>query len=133
MANEPPSVVAIVAILMGAIVATAAVGGPGVAQTLPKCDPVDPVADAGWSVVPSLETVGKTDGIPYQAGADADWFVDRTTTLLPFCNYYNEIGIYSMRSYTLSRQVTKERIAICKAAPGGSAAVPPYSGPCPPK
>ena len=134
MANEPPSVVAIVAILMGAIVATAAVGGPGVAQTLPKCDPVDPVADAGWSVVPSLETVGKTDGIPYQAGADADWFVDRTTTLLPFCNYYNEIGIYSMRSYTLTPEVNAERIQICeRTTAGGSAALSPYAGPCPPK
>ena len=51
-----------------------------------------------------------------------------------FCNYYNEIGIYSMRSYTLSRQVAKERIAICKSAPaGGSVAIAPYAGPCPPQ
>jgi hypothetical protein len=99
-----------------------------------KCDPVDPISDAGWSVVPSLEIVGKADGAPYQAGASGDWFIDRTTTLLPFCNYYNEIGIYSMRSYTLSRQVSKERIAICKSAPaGGSAPIEPYAGPCPPK
>ena len=63
-----------------------------------------------------------------------DWFIDRTTTLLPFCNYYNEIGIYSMRSYTLQRQVAKEQVQICKAAPGGaSVAVAPYAGPCPPK
>ena len=47
---------------------------------------------------------------PYQAGAGGDWFVERTTTLLPFCNYYNEIGIYSMRSYTLAPQVTRQRI-----------------------
>ena len=117
-----------------ASVALAASGGYGVAQTNPKCDPVDPIADAGWSVVPSLETIAKADGTPYQSGPGGDWFIDRTTTLLPFCNYYNEIGIYSMRSYTLSRQVTKEQVQICKAAPGGaSAAVAPYAGPCPPK
>ncbi|HEY6257642.1 MAG TPA: hypothetical protein VIY51_17815 [Xanthobacteraceae bacterium] len=120
--------------VFAAIFALAASGGPGRAQSSFKCDPVDPVSDAGWSVVPSLETVGQADGAPYQDGASGDWFVDRTTTQLPFCNYYNEIGIYSMRSYTLARQVTKERIAICKAAPaGGSMAVPPYAGPCPPK
>jgi hypothetical protein len=84
-------------------------------------------------VVPSLEAVGKADSAPYQAGASGDWFIDRTTTLLPFCNYYNEIGIYSMRSYTLSRQVSKEQIAICKRAPaGGSVPIEPYAGPCPP-
>jgi hypothetical protein len=116
-----------------ALVALAAVGAPAAAQSNPKCDPLDPVSDAGWSVVPSLETVGKVDGAPYQDGASGDWFIDRTTTLLPFCNYYNEIGIYSMRSYTLSRQTATERVQICKRAPGGSAAVPPYTGPCPPK
>jgi hypothetical protein len=125
---------AVFACAIAASVAMAASGGPGAAQSTPKCDPVDPVSDVGWSVVPSLETVGKVDGAPYQAGAIGDWFVDRTTTLLPFCNYYNEIGIYSMRSYTLSRQVTKERIAICRSAPaGGSAAIAPYAGPCPPQ
>ena len=117
-----------------ALAAAAACGGPGAAQTNPRCDPVDPVSDAGWSVVPSLETVGKADSAPYQAGPGGDWFIDRTTVLLPFCNYYNEIGIYSMRSYTLSRQVSKERIQICKGAPaGGSTAVEPYAGPCPPR
>jgi hypothetical protein len=122
---------AVLAIAAG--IALAGSGGTAVAQTSPKCDPVDPVSDAGWSVVPSLETVGKADGVPYQAGAAGDWFVDRTTTLLPFCNYYNEIGIYSMRSYTLSPQVAKERIQICKGmAGGGSAAVAPYAGSCPP-
>jgi hypothetical protein len=115
-------------------IALAAPSGPVVAQTSPKCDPVDPVSDVGWSVVPSLELIGKVDGAPYQAGAGGDWFITRTTTLLPFCNYYNEIGIYSMRSYTLSRQVTQEQIQVCKAAPGGaSAAIAPYAGPCPPR
>jgi hypothetical protein len=116
-----------------ALAALAASGPHGHAQTNPKCDPVDPIADAGWSVVPSLETIATADGAPYQGGA-GDWFVDRTTTLLPFCNYFNEIGIYSMRSYTLSRQITKERVQICKSAPGGaSTAIAPYAGACPPK
>jgi hypothetical protein len=119
---------------IAACIAMAASGGSGVAQSNPKCDPVDPVSDVGWSVVPSLETIGKADGAPYQSGGSGDWFIDRTMTLLPFCNYYNEIGIYSMRSYTLSRQVSKERVAICKSTPsGGSAAVEPYAGPCPPR
>jgi len=103
-----------------------AVSMPVAAQTLPKCDPVDPVSDAGWSVVPSLEEIGTKVSAPYRA--NGDWFVDRTTTLLPFCNYYNEIGIYSMRSYTLMPQVTTERVGICR----GNAAVPPYTGACPP-
>lgn len=119
---------------LAACVLLAASGRNGVAQTNPKCDPVDPTADVGWSVVPSLETVAKADSAPYPGATGGDWFIDRTTTLLPFCNYYNEIGIYSMRSYTLSRQVTKERVQICTAAPGGaSGAIAPYAGPCPPK
>jgi hypothetical protein len=131
VADHPISV-SVLAVAAG--VAMAGSGAPGLAQPSPKCDQLDPISDAGWSVVPSLETISKLDSAPYQAGASGDWFVERTTILLPFCNYYNEIGIYSMRSYTLSRQVTKEPIAICKAAPaGGSTAIAPYAGPCPPK
>ena len=129
MASKPSTVVLVAA----ALAATAATGGPGAAQATHKCDPVDPISDAGWSVVPSLETVDTADSAPYRAGAGGDWFIDRTTTLLPFCNYYNEIGIYSMRSYTLAPQVTNQRIRICqRTAAGGSGAVPPYPGPCPP-
>lgn len=112
--------------LLAAATIAAAAGMPAAAQPLPKCDPVDPVSDTGWSVVPSLEEVGTKDGPPYQA--NGDWFVDRTRTLLPFCNYYNEIGIYSMRSYTLAPQVSTERVGICR----GNAPVPPYAGSCPP-
>ena len=126
-----PSIVVLMAM---ALVATAATGGPGAAQATHKCDPVDPVSDVGWSVVPSVETVGEEDSAPYRAGAGGDWFVDRTSTLLPFCNYYNEIGIYSLRSYTLSPQATTQRIAICTATPaGGSVAIAPYAGSCPPR
>jgi hypothetical protein len=129
MANKPSTAVLVAA----AIVATAGTGGPGAAQADHKCDPVDPISDVGWSVVPSLETVGMTDSAPYQNGGTGDWFVDRTTTVLPFCNYYNEIGIYSMRSYTLAPQVTKQQIKICgRTDAASSAAVPPYAGTCPP-
>jgi len=125
-----PSMAVVVAV---ALVATAAAGGPGAAQPTHKCDPVDPVSDVGWSVVPSVETVGEEDSAPYRAGAGGDWFVDRTTTLLPFCNYYNEIGIYSLRSYTLAPQETKQQIKICeRTSAGGSAAVSPYARMCPP-
>jgi hypothetical protein len=128
MASKPSTV-----LMAAALVATVAAGGPGGAQVPHKCDPVDPISDVGWSVVPSLETVDTADGAPYQAGASGDWFIDRTTTLLPFCNYYNEIGIYSLRSYTLAPQVTKQRIKICERTDAGrSAAVPPYAGACPP-
>ena len=128
MANTPSTV-----LVAAVIVATAGPGGPSAAQATHKCDPVDPISDVGWSVVPSLETVGMADSAPYQAGARGDWFIDRTTTLLPFCNYYNEIGIYSLRSYTLAPQATKQQIKICAGnGAGDSAAVPTYAGTCPP-
>jgi hypothetical protein len=93
-----------------------------------KCDPV---TDAGWTVVPERETLSQTDGVPYQSGTD--WFIDRITTVLPFCHYFNSIGVYSMRSYSLDPLVTEERIAICRPSGSGSIAVPPYAGPCPPR
>jgi hypothetical protein len=129
MTHQPITLVAVVI-----LTATARFAGNTLAQTMHQCDSVDPIADVGWSVVPSLETVGVTDSPPYQTGTSGDWFVERTTTRIPFCNYYNEIGIYSMRSYTLAPQVAKERVQICqRTAAGGSAAQPPYDGPCPPK
>ena len=55
--------------------------------------------------------------------------VDRTTTVLPMCNYINASGNYSLRSYSLSPEDKIERVMICR----GNAAVAPYAGPCPPK
>jgi hypothetical protein len=131
MAHTPITLVASVIVILAA---ASGFCGHALAQSTHKCDPVDPIADVGWSVVPSLEAVGVEDGAPYQAGASGDWFVERTTTRIPFCNYYNEIGIYSMRSYTLTPEATEERIQICeRTAAGGSAALSPYAGPCPPK
>jgi hypothetical protein len=129
MADRP---ITLVAPVIAILVAAPGFCGPTRAQATHKCDPVDPISDVGWSVVPSLETVGVVDSAPYQAGTSGDWFIERATTRIPFCNYYNEIGIYSMRSYTLAPQVTKERIRICRIAAGGSDAVSPYAGTCPP-
>jgi hypothetical protein len=94
-----------------------------------KCDPV---TDPGWNVLPSEEVTGESDSAPY-ADASGNWFVDRTTTILPLCNYFDEIGNYSLRSYSLSPRVTKEKVGICRAgAEGVSVPVPPYTGLCPP-
>jgi hypothetical protein len=105
---------------------------PAPARADHACDPVSD--EEGWTVVPSLETARQADSAPYQAGAKGDWYVDRSTTVIPFCNYFNPIGIYSMRSYTLAPITAEERVSICRATPGGgSEPVAPYAGPCPPK
>jgi len=91
----------------------------------------DPVTDPGWSVVAEREVLSQTDSPPYQAGTD--WFIDRVTTVLPFCHYFNSIGVYSMRSYSLDPVVTEERVAICRRSGSDSIAVAPYAGPCPPR
>jgi hypothetical protein len=92
----------------------------------------DPVSDPGWRVVPSHEVVSEVDGAPYREGTG--WFIDRTTTVLPLCNYFDEIGSYSLRSYSLSPRATTERVGICRSDAGGaSVAIPPYAGPCPPR
>jgi hypothetical protein len=87
----------------------------------------DALGEPGWSTVPSHEIVNVADGAPYQVGGD--WLVDRTTTVLPMCNYINASGNYSLRSYSLSPEDKTERVMICR----GNAAVAPYAGPCPPK
>ena len=95
-----------------------------------KCDPV---TDEGWSVVPERQVLGTTDGTPYRSGPDGNWYLDRITTVLPFCHYFNGVGNYSLRSYSLAPVASEERVAICRLGAGGSSvAVPPYAGPCPP-
>ena len=115
---------------LAAVVAAAALLAiaPSAGAAEHKCDPV---TDEGWNVVPERQTLGEVDSPPYRVGAD--WFVDHTTTVLPFCHYYNSIGVYSLRSYSLAPVETEERIAICRGeGQGGSVAVAPYTGPCPP-
>src|SRR5215467_9698948 len=117
----------IVALAITALAASAASRGAIAAEY--KCDPI---TDDGWSMVAERETLSQIDGAPYQSGTD--WFVDRVTTVLPFCHYFNSIGVYSMRSYSLEPVVIEERVAICRrTAPNASIAVAPYTGPCPPR
>jgi len=112
--------------LLLAITATAL--GAAAAQADHRCDPI---GEPGWRTVIDHEAVSQVEGAPYRDGAN--WFVDRTVTMLPFCNYFDEIGNYSLRSYTLSPRATTQRVGICRAgADGTSVAIPPYAGPCPP-
>jgi hypothetical protein len=121
--------------LTGLVVAAIALMGSGAAAAADHaCDPVDPVMENGWTVVPSDETVTEADSAPFEDGARGNWFVTRTTRYIPFCNYYNEIGIYSLRSYSLAPRAREDRISICRATTqGGSVAIAPYAGPCPPR
>jgi hypothetical protein len=120
------------ALMLASLIATApcvisrasAADGP-----MHKCDPV---TEEGWTVVPERQKLSETDGAPFRVGAD--WYVDRTTTVLPFCHYYNSIGIYSLNSYSLDPVDSDERVQICRdAGEGRSVAVAPYEGPCPPQ
>jgi hypothetical protein len=87
----------------------------------------DAIGDEGWRVVASTEITGVQDGAPYPAGGD--WLLDRATTLLPLCNYFNASGNYSLRSYALDPIKRIERVTLCRSG----VAVAPYAGPCPPK
>ena len=110
--------------ICGALVAA----GAGMLSLPARADHTcDALGEPGWSTVPSHEIVNVADGAPYQAGGN--WFVDRTTTVLPMCNYINASGNYSLRSYSLSPEEKIERVMICR----GTAAVAPYARPCPPK
>ena len=88
----------------------------------------DAAGEQGWRVVASIETAAIRDGVPKRA-SDSDWFVERTTTHLPMCTYFNAAGVYSLRTYSLDPFERTERITICRAG----APVAPYAGPCPPK
>ena len=110
---------------------TALAAAAGIARADHPCDPV---VETGWKIVPSHEIVDQTESTPYQEGTTGNWFVDRTITVLPYCSYFDELGIYSMRSYSLSPETRKEHIGICRrSASGNSEAIAPYAGPCPPK
>jgi hypothetical protein len=107
--------------------------GVAVAMTVTLCGAAaradhacDDLGEPGWSKLATHEIVNVKDGAPYRTGGD--WFVDRTTTLLGFCNYINAAGNYSLRSYSLSPEDTTDRILICR----GAQPVAPYAGACPP-
>jgi hypothetical protein len=117
--------------LAGAWLASAvALVAPAATRAQHACDPI---AEPGWRVLATNEIVGIADSAPYRAGEGGDWLVDRTTTLLPLCNYFTPVGSYSLRSYSLDPTQKTERVAICRSgAHGTSVAIPPYAGPCPP-
>lgn len=110
---------------VGLVLAVAAVSS--ISSPLNAMHACDDLGDAGWWAVPTQEVVAVRDAAPVQEGDT--WFVERTTTVLPFCNYINASGNYSLRSYSLSPEDTTERVAICK----GATKVAPYSGSCPPQ
>jgi hypothetical protein len=93
------------------------------ARAEPVCDP----ADAGSRVMLSMEVTDVKDGAPYRS--DVDWMLDRTTTVLPLCNYFSPVGSYSLKSYSLDPVTTTERVLLCHI----TTPVAPYAGPCPPK
>ena len=92
-----------------------------------RAEPVCDAATEGGRVVLSMEVVGVSDGAPVPAGAD--WVVERTTTILPLCNYFSPVGSYSLKSYSLDPEKKTERVTICRAG----VPVAPYAGSCPPK
>jgi len=93
-----------------------------------RAEPVcDPPGEEGYRVVLSMEVTGVADAEPYQSGPD--WIVERTTTLLPLCSYFNKVGSYSLKSYSLDPEKKTERVMLCH----GEQRVGSYTGPCPPK
>src|ERR1700674_3046433 len=108
----------------------------------------------GWTIHEDLRVVKQVDSAPYEQGGRGNWFVDRETTTLPMCSVFDDLGVYSLRSYMLQPVVAKSQVKICQAtADGGSVPfVPanakprpadtayevylsynrPYAGSCPP-
>ena len=87
----------------------------------------DAPPDDGSRVMPSVEVTDTKDSAPFRDGAD--WLVERTTTLLPLCNYFSPVGSYSLKSYSLDPSTKTERVVLCR----GASPVAPYAGPCPPQ
>jgi hypothetical protein len=131
MPDSSAFIVALAAMTATTAVMMSAMPGAAQAASTHRCDAVP---EEGWSVVPERQVLGSVDGTPYHSGPAGNWYLDRVTTVLPFCHYFNAIGIYSLNSYSLAPVVTEERVAICRpAAQGSSVAIAPYAGPCPPK
>ena len=86
----------------------------------------------GWTIHEDHRIVGQMDGVPYELGR-GNWFVDRETTMVPFCTVFDDLGGYSLRSYMLPKVVTTARFQICQATPTGGSApfAPPNAKPRP--
>ena len=120
--------------IVGGVLAVVSVPAAALAQH--SCDEL---GDKDWRTVATVETVASSDSAPFKAGqavkeaAGGSWYVDRSITELPFCHYFNAVGNYSLRSYSLSPQTRNERVEICRtSSSGGVESVAPYAGKCPP-
>src|SRR5262245_14227436 len=98
-------------------------------QPTHKCDDPEP----GWDVLKTIEIADQKDGPPHAKGAPGNWYVTRLTKWIPYCQYHNPIGLYSLDTYALAPRMVEEEVQICAAVAGGSSRpVAPFSGPCPP-
>ena len=103
---------------------------PSGPQPTHKCDDPEP----GWDVLKTIEIADQNDGPPHAKGAAGNWYVTRVTKWIPYCQYHNPIGLYSLDTYALAPRLLEEEVQICAAAAGGgSRPVPPFTGSCPPK
>src|SRR5262245_5200845 len=94
-----------------------------------KCDDPPP----GWEVLKTIEKADEKDGPPHPRGQAGNWYVTRVTKWIPYCQYHNPIGLYSLDTYALAPRMVEEEVQICAAVAGGSSRpVAPFSGPCPP-
>lgn len=109
---------------------------------------------SGWTLKFDPKIVDQHDSAPFEVGK-GDWFVNRTTVIIPQCSAYDDMGNYSLRSYMLPKITTQTQIQICRhderrgsvlIAPANGMAKPentrseiysdydrPYRGPCPPE
>jgi hypothetical protein len=120
--------IALIAVVLMVIPRTAAAAGAP--QPTHKCDDPQP----GWDVLKTIEKADEKDGAPHSKGAAGNWYVTRVTKWIPYCQYHNPIGLYSLDTYALAPRLVEEEVQICATAQGGgSRPVAPFSGPCPPR
>lgn len=119
--------IALIAIVLVVTPRSAAAAAP---QPTHKCDDPQP----GWDVLKTIEIADQKDGAPHAKGGAGNWYVTRVTKWIPYCQYHNPIGLYSLDTYALSPRLVEEEVQICAAVQGGgSRAVAPFKGPCPPR
>lgn len=107
---------------LATVLMSSAVSGAALAEH--ACDDL---GAKGWRSEATVETVATRDSTPYRSASGA-WYIERSITEIPFCHYFNTLGNYSLRSYSLSPETRTERVEICR----GSEVVIPYNGQCPP-
>jgi hypothetical protein len=113
-----------------ACLATTQLASAAAPQPTHKCDDPQP----GWDVLKTIEKADQKDGAPHAKGGPGNWYVTRVTKWIPYCQYHNPIGLYSLDTYALSPRLIEEEVQICAAvAGGGSRPVAPFAGPCPPQ